>query len=114
MIQRYFIVCEVEITLIQYILFALEENAIYQCSKPEDPSTVPNPHQFGPPTSILRRYRRKEKKLLTSTHETARAKVERLRSGRYMHGDQKTTTRYAMTLSKPKGLISLLAPIKYY
>jgi hypothetical protein len=34
----------------QIILFALEENAIHQPSEPEDPSTVPNPHWFGPPT----------------------------------------------------------------
>jgi hypothetical protein len=37
---------------IQYILFALEENVIHQRSKPEDPSTMPNPHRFGPPTGI--------------------------------------------------------------
>jgi hypothetical protein len=56
----------------------------------------------------------KRKKLLTCTQETIRAKLERLYSARLMHGDQKTTTRHAMTLSKAKGLISLLAPIKYY
>jgi hypothetical protein len=56
----------------------------------------------------------KRKKLLTCTQETTRAKLERLRSARLIHGDQKTTTRQAMTLSKAKGLISLLAPIKYY
>jgi hypothetical protein len=57
---------------------------------------------------------RKRKKLLTCTHETTRAKIEQLRSARLIHGDQKTTTTHAMTLSKAKGLISLLAPIKYY
>jgi hypothetical protein len=51
---------EAEITLIQNILFALEENAIHQGSKPEDPSMVPNPHQFGPPTDNPHRHRRKE------------------------------------------------------
>jgi hypothetical protein len=51
---------EVEITLIQYILFTLEENTIHQCSKPEDPSTVSNPHWFGPPTNILHLHHRKE------------------------------------------------------
>jgi hypothetical protein len=56
----------------------------------------------------------KRKKLLTCTQETIRAKLELLYSARLMHGDQKTTTRHAMTLSKAKGLISLLAPIKYY
>jgi hypothetical protein len=57
---------------------------------------------------------RKRKKLLTYTQETTRAKLERLCSARLIHGDQKTTTRHAMTLSKAKGLISLLAPIKKY
>jgi hypothetical protein len=56
----------------------------------------------------------KRKKLLTCTHETTRAKLERLRSARLIHGDQKITTRHAMALNKAKGLISLLAPIKYY
>jgi hypothetical protein len=56
----------------------------------------------------------KRKKLLTCTQETTRAKLERLRSARLIHGDQKTTTRHAKALSKAKGIISLLAPIKYY
>jgi hypothetical protein len=54
----------------------------------------------------------KRKKLLTFTQETTRAKPERLRSTRLTHGDQKTTTRHAMALTKAKGLISLLAPIE--
>jgi hypothetical protein len=56
----------------------------------------------------------KRKKLPTYTQEITRAKFERLRSARLIHGDQQTTTRHAMALSKAKGLISLLAPIKYY
>jgi hypothetical protein len=56
----------------------------------------------------------KRKKLLTCTQETIRAKLKRLRSARLIHGDQKITTRHTMTSSKAKGLISLLAPIKYY
>jgi hypothetical protein len=56
----------------------------------------------------------KRKKLLTCTQEITRAKLEQLHSARLIHGDQKTTTRHAMALSKAKGLISLLAPIKYY
>jgi hypothetical protein len=56
----------------------------------------------------------KRKKLLTCTQETTRVKLERLRSTRLIHGGQKTTTRHAKALSKAKGLISLLAPIKYY
>jgi hypothetical protein len=39
---------EAKITLVHNILFALEEKAIHQCFKPEDPGTVSNPHQFGP------------------------------------------------------------------
>jgi hypothetical protein len=54
----------------------------------------------------------KKKKLLTCTQETTRAKLEHLRSARLIHGDQNTTTRYAMALSKVNILISLLTPIK--
>jgi hypothetical protein len=57
---------------------------------------------------------RKRKKLLTCTQETTRAKLERLRSARLIHHDQKNTTRHAKALNKTKGLISLLEPIKYY
>jgi hypothetical protein len=56
----------------------------------------------------------KRKKLLAYTDETTRAMLERLCSARHIHGDQKTTTRHAMVLSKAKRLISLLVPIKYY
>jgi hypothetical protein len=56
----------------------------------------------------------KRKKLLTCTQETTRAMLERLCLARLIHGDPKTTTRHVMALSKAKGLISLLAPIKYY
>jgi hypothetical protein len=56
----------------------------------------------------------KRKKLLTCTQETTRAKLERLRSIRLILRDQTITTRHAMALSKANGLISLLAPIKYY
>jgi hypothetical protein len=114
MLQRYFRVSGSENTLVQYILFALEENAIHRCSKPVDTSMAPNPHQFGPPTASLIGITGKRKKLLTCTQETTRAKLERLRSTRLIHCDQKTTTRHANALSKAKGLISLLAPIKYY
>jgi hypothetical protein len=78
---------------------------------PEDPNTVSNPHRFGPPTGIPRRHRREEEE---APHLHTRAKLERLRSARLIHSDQKTTTRRAMTLSKAKGHISLLEPIKYY
>jgi hypothetical protein len=56
----------------------------------------------------------KRKQLLTYTQETTRAKLERLCLARLIHGHQKTTTGHAMALSEAKGLISLLAPIKYY
>jgi hypothetical protein len=42
----------------------------------------------------------KRKKLLTC--ETTKVNLERLRSTRLIHGDQKTTTRHAMALSKVK------------
>jgi hypothetical protein len=56
----------------------------------------------------------KRKKLLTYTQETTRVKFDRLHSARLIQGDQKTNTRHAKALSKAQGLISLLAPIKYY
>jgi hypothetical protein len=65
-----------EITLIQNILFALEENVIHQRSKPEDPSMVLNPHQFRPLNDNLIDIAGKKKKLLTCTQETTRAKLE--------------------------------------
>jgi hypothetical protein len=59
------------------------------------------------------RHRRKREEE-TCTPKHYKAKLERQRSARLIHGDLKTTTRYAMALSKAAGLISLLAPIKYY
>jgi hypothetical protein len=50
----------------------------------------------------------KSRQLLSCTQEIARAKLERLRSTRLTHGDQKNTARHAKALSKAKG------PIKYY
>jgi hypothetical protein len=44
----------------------------------------------------------KRKKLLTYTQEATRVKIERLRSVRLIHGDQKITTRHVVTLSKAK------------
>jgi hypothetical protein len=44
----------------QNILFALKENAIQRRSKPEDPSTESNPHQFGLPTDNPPRHHRQE------------------------------------------------------
>jgi hypothetical protein len=47
------------------------------------------------PLATLIGITRKRKQLLTYTQETTRAKLERLRSTRLIHGDQKTTTRHA-------------------
>jgi hypothetical protein len=51
---------EAENTLVQHILFALEENDIHQRSKPENPSTVLNPPWFRPPTDKPHRHHQKE------------------------------------------------------
>jgi hypothetical protein len=51
---------EVISPIFQYILIALEGNAIHQRSKPGDPSTVPNPLQFGPPIGNTHQHHRKE------------------------------------------------------
>jgi hypothetical protein len=51
---------EAKIILVQNILLAREENVIHQGSKPEDPSMVPNPHRFEPPTDNPHQHRRKE------------------------------------------------------
>jgi hypothetical protein len=44
----------------QNILFALKENDIHQCSKPEDLSTESNPHWFELPTDNTHQHRRQE------------------------------------------------------
>jgi hypothetical protein len=69
---------------------------------------------LGLPLASLFGITRKRKKLLTCTQETTRAKLERLLSARLIHGVQNITSRQAKALSKAKGLISLLPPIKYY
>jgi hypothetical protein len=66
------------------------------------------------PLASLVRIAGKRKKLLTCTQETTRAKLEQLRLARLTHHDQMTTTGHAKDLNKTKGLISLLAPVKYY
>jgi hypothetical protein len=75
------------------------------------PVRCPTLNGLGHPLATITR---KRKKLLTCTQETTRAKLQQLHSARLIHGDQKTTTRHVMALSKAKRLISLLAPIKYY
>jgi hypothetical protein len=44
----------------QDVLFALKENVIHRCSKPEDPSTESNPRRFVLPADNSRRHRRQE------------------------------------------------------
>jgi hypothetical protein len=51
----------------QNILFALEENGIHQCSKPEDPSTVPILIGLDLPLTTLISIAGKRKKLITCT-----------------------------------------------
>jgi hypothetical protein len=53
-------VCKSSFSHVRNILFALEENAVYQCSKPEGPSMTSNPHRFGPPTGSPHWHRWKE------------------------------------------------------
>jgi hypothetical protein len=48
----------------------------------------------------------KRKQFLTCTQETTIATFERLYLARLIHNDQKTTTMYAMALSKAKRLKS--------
>jgi hypothetical protein len=45
---------------VRNILFALEENVIHQCSKPEDPSTESNLPRLGLPTDNTRQHHQKE------------------------------------------------------
>jgi CRISPR/Cas system-associated exonuclease Cas4 (RecB family) len=51
----------------------------------------------------------KRKQFLTRTREITRAKLERLRSTKLIHGDQHITIRHAKALIKSKELISLIA-----
>jgi hypothetical protein len=93
----------------QNILFALKDNAIHRCSKPKDPSTESNPHQFGLPADNPHRHHRKEEAVPhLHTEKTTRAKFRQLRSIRFIQGDQKITARHAKGLNKTK-LISLVA-----
>jgi hypothetical protein len=62
------------------------------------------------PLTIIVGVTEKSKKLLSCTQDIIRAKLERLRSARLIHGDQMITTRHAMALIKTNELINLLAP----
>jgi hypothetical protein len=83
----------------QNILFALKENVIHRHSKPEDPSTKSNPHQFELPTDNPRRHHRQEEAVPHLHIEDRRAKLERLRLARVIQGDQKITYRHAEVLT---------------
>jgi hypothetical protein len=67
---------EVEITLIQYILFALEENAIISILSLRIPVWCPTLIGLDLPLATLVGITEKRKKLLTCTQETTRAKLE--------------------------------------
>jgi hypothetical protein len=67
---------EVEITLIQYILFALEENAIISVLSLRIPVWCPTFIDLDLPLATLVGITEKRKKLLTCTQETTRAKLE--------------------------------------
>jgi hypothetical protein len=75
MIQRIKQSCGSSFSNIQNILFALEENAIHQRSKPRDASIESNRHRFGLPTDNHRRHSRKEEAcphLHTEDHKSKR------------------------------------------
>jgi hypothetical protein len=95
-----------DFSLIQCILFTLEENDLHPCYKPADPSKPPNPIGLDLPLASLIGIARKRKKILTCTQETIRAKLE---TTRLIHRHQMTTTRHAKALTKAIELISLLA-----
>jgi arylsulfatase A-like enzyme len=58
-----------------YILFALKENAIHRCSKPEDPSIESNPHRFGLPTDNPHQHCRQEEAVPHLHTESSKSKA---------------------------------------
>jgi hypothetical protein len=66
----------------QNILFALKENVIHRCSKPEDPSTESNPHWFRLLTDNNHRHHRQEEAVP------------------YLHTEDNKSKAWATTLSK--------------
>jgi hypothetical protein len=59
----------------QYILFALKENVIHWCFKPEDPSTESNPRRFGLPTDNPCQHHRQEEAVPHLHTENNKSKV---------------------------------------
>jgi hypothetical protein len=74
---------------VQNILFALKENVIHRCSKPEDPSAESSPPWFGLPTEHPRWHQQKEEAVPHLDIEDNRSP---LRSARLIQGDQKITS----------------------
>jgi hypothetical protein len=73
--KRYNRVCESDFSHSQDIPIALKGNVIHRHSKPEDPSTESNPHQFGFPTDNPRRHRRQEEAVPHLHTEDSKSKV---------------------------------------
>jgi hypothetical protein len=59
----------------QDILLALKENVIHRHSKPEDPSMVSNPYQFGLPTDNPRWHHRQEEAVPHLHTENSKSKA---------------------------------------
>jgi hypothetical protein len=97
---------------IKGIHLALEVKTSFDNSKPVMGSSMESSTR-KPGLPIDSRYRHHQKEEKGNLHtKSYKSKVKRLRSVRLIHDDQKITTRYVIALSKVKGLISLLAPIK--
>jgi hypothetical protein len=56
------------------VLFALKENVIHRRSKPEDPSTESNPHQFELPTDNSRQHHQQEEAIPHLHTEASKSK----------------------------------------
>jgi hypothetical protein len=99
-----------DFSLVQCILFALEENDLHRCSMPTNPSKVPNLISLDLPLTPIAGITRKGKEILTCTQDITRVKLERLRSARLIHHDQMIMTRRAKALNKTNELVSLITP----
>jgi hypothetical protein len=93
----------------QNILFALKENASIGTLSPSVPVWSLALLSLDFPLTTLVGIARKRKQILTCTQKKTRAKLERQRSARLIHGDQKITTRHAKALNQTNELISQLA-----
>jgi hypothetical protein len=93
----------------QNILFALKENAIHQCSKPEDPSTESNPHRFRLPTDNPHRHHRQEEAVPHLHTEDNKSKAWAITLSKTYPRWPKDHLSTWRGFTKIKGLISLLA-----